>query len=29
VMATSQWQTLEKENPAALVAIQKIVFSHK
>jgi speckle-type POZ protein len=28
VMATSQWQTLEKENPAALVAIQKIVFSH-
>ena len=29
VMATSQWQTLEKENPAALVAIQKIVFSPK
>ena len=29
VMATSQWQTLEKENPAALVNIQKIVFSQK
>jgi speckle-type POZ protein len=28
VMATSQWQTLEKENPAALVNIQKIVFCH-
>jgi speckle-type POZ protein len=29
VMATSQWQTLEKENPAALVNISKIVFSYK
>jgi speckle-type POZ protein len=29
VMATRQWETLEKENPAALVDIQKIMFSYK
>ena len=29
MMAASQWQTLEKENPAALVDIQKIMFSYK